>query len=306
MAFRSFTDIITAAKDAGAVSLAISGANDTTVLAALELAFQEGLVSKAVLTGEINEIKEQLSQMNIDCSRVSLVDAHDTADKCRLAVQSIATGESSILMKGLVNTEVFMRNILDPMWDLRTDRFLSQVGIYEIPGVERLLLVSDVGVIITPDLKQKQSIVENCIDVALSLGIKLPRAALLSFSEFVNPMVPASVDAALLTKMRERGQIKGAIIDGPLALDSAVSMESTIQKSITSDVSGRADILIMPDLMSGNIFAKSLVYISQAKSAGVVVGSRVPIILTSRADPAESKFNSIAVSILLHKAMQPT
>ena len=129
MAFRSFTDIITAAKDAGAVSLAISGANDTTVLAALELAFQEGLVSKAVLTGEINEIKEQLSQMNIDCSRVSLVDAHDTADKCRLAVQSIATGESSILMKGLVNTEVFMRNILDPMWDLRTDRFLSQVGI---------------------------------------------------------------------------------------------------------------------------------------------------------------------------------
>lgn len=306
MAFRSFTDIITAAKDAGAVSLAISGANDTTVLAALELAFQEGLVSKAVLTGEINEIKEQLSQMNIDCSRVSLVDAHDTADKCRLAVQSIATGESSILMKGLVNTEVFMRNILDPMWDLRTDRFLSQVGIYEIPGVERLLLVSDVGVIITPDLKQKQSIVENCIDVALSLGIKLPRAALLSFSEFVNPMVPASVDAALLTKMCERGQIKGAIIDGPLALDSAVSMESTIQKSITSDVSGRADILIMPDLMSGNIFAKSLVYISQAKSAGVVVGSRVPIILTSRADPAESKFNSIAVSILLHKAMQPT
>lgn len=305
MVFAGFKDIIASARNADSVSVAVAGANDTVVLSALERAFQERLISKVVLTGEINELEERLRQLTIDPSRVSLVDAHDTADKCSLAVKSVATGESSILMKGVVNTEAFMKSILDPRWNLRTNRYLSQVGIYEIPGLDRLLLVSDVGVIVAPDLKQKKSIVENCIDVALSLGINLPRIAVLSFSEFINPGVSASVDAALLAKMSQRGQIRGAIIDGPLALDSAISMESTVHKGISSDVSGRADILIMPDLVSGNIFAKALLYLCQAKSAGVVVGSRVPIILTSRADPSESKLNSIAVSILLHKAMQP-
>lgn len=307
-AFRSFEAIIQAARDAGPVAVAVAGASDSKVLTALSHAMQSGLVHRAVLTGEPSEVGKALRQVGIDpdleSKKIELVGAANPADASVAAVAAAASGEASILIKGFVDTATFMRAVLDREKGLRGDRLLSQVGIYEIQGFDRLILVADVGIVVAPDLAQKKQILENAADVARALQIKEPGVALLSFVEFVDPAIPATVDAAALAKMGDRGQIKGVIIDGPLALDNAVSLEAAAHKGIVSPVAGRADILIMPDLCSGNIFAKSLLYIAHARSAGVVVGARVPIVLTSRSDPAESKLNSIAVARLMSSENQ--
>lgn len=307
-AFRSFETIIQAARDAGPVAVAVAGASDRKVLTALSHAMQSGLVHRAVLTGKLSEMSKALRQIGIDseleAKKIQLVGAANPADASARAVAAAASGEASILIKGFVDTATFMRAVLDREKGLRGDRLLSQVGIYEIQGFDRLILVADVGIVVAPDLAQKKQILENAADVARALQIKEPGVALLSFAEFVDPAIPATVDAAALAKMGDRGQIKGVIIDGPLALDNAVSQEAAAHKGIVSPVAGRADILIMPDLHSGNIFAKSLLYIAHARSAGVVVGARVPIVLTSRSDPAESKLNSIAVARLMSSENQ--
>ncbi len=295
----SFEEVIRRARAAGPVSVAVAGANDGHVIDALRLAFEHGLVSQAYLTGEKDEIASRLRQAGIDDSRTSIVGCETPLDKCRAAVSLAASGEASVLMKGLVDTAGFMRAVLDREKGLRANRLLSQVGVYEVPGFDRLVFVADVGVVIAPDLAQKAEILRNAVDVARALGVDEPRAALLSFSEFVDPEVPASIDAAALAKMTARGQVRGVLVDGPLALDNAVSPEAAAHKGIGGLVAGSADILIVPDLLSGNIFAKSLLYFARARSAGVVAGARVPVVLTSRADPAASKLNSIAVAVLL-------
>lgn len=294
-----FEEVIRKAQTAGPVSVAIAGGNDGHVIEALRLAFEHGLVSRAYLVGEKDEIASRLREAGIDDSRTSIVGCGTPSDKCRLAVSLAASGEASVLMKGLVDTAGFMKAVLDRERGLRADRLLCQVGVYEVPGFDRLIFIADVGVVVAPDLAQKAEILRNAADVAQALGVGKPKAALLSFSEFVDPQVPASIDAAALAKMADRGQIRGVLVDGPLALDNAVSPEAAAHKGIGGLVAGNADILIVPDLLSGNIFAKSLLYFARARSAGVVVGARVPLVLTSRADPAASKLNSIAVAVLL-------
>lgn len=202
-------------------------------------------------------------------------------------------------MKGALHTDELLEAAVSGAAGLRTDRRMSHVFVLDIPGHPRPLLVSDAALNIAPDLMTKRDIVQNAIDCALAMDIRKPRVAILAAVETVNPKMVSTLDAAALCKMADRGQIVGGILDGPLAFDNAISRESALAKGIVSEVAGQADILIVPDIESGNMLAKQLFYLSHAQSAGIVMGARVPIILTSRSDPAASRLASCALAILI-------
>jgi phosphate butyryltransferase len=203
-------------------------------------------------------------------------------------------------MKGHLHTDQLLRAVLDKAAGLRTGRRLSHVFVMDVPGLAHLLLVTDAAINIAPDLRAKMDIVQNAIDLALSLGIEVPKVGVLSAVETVNPDLPSSIDAALLSKMAERGQITGGLVDGPLAMDNAVDLAAARTKGLSSAVAGRADILVVPNLDAGNMLAKQLTYLSHAEAAGVVLGARVPIILNSRADDDMARLASCAVAALHH------
>jgi len=204
-------------------------------------------------------------------------------------------------MKGSLHSDEFLHPVLEHANGLRTDRRLSHVFLMDVPSYERPLFITDGAVNIAPDLATKTDIVQNAIDMAHALGIAAPRVAILSAVEVVNPKMPSTLDAAALCKMADRGQITGAIVDGPLAFDNAVSLAAAKTKHIVSEVAGQADILIAPDIEAGNMIAKQLEYLANAEAAGIVLGARVPIILTSRADNPQSRMASCAVAALIHK-----
>ena len=202
-------------------------------------------------------------------------------------------------MKGLINTADLLRAVLDKEVGLRTGRVLSHAAIYELPGFDRLITVTDGGMNIAPDLKQKADIIQNAVAVSKVLGISPAKVAVLAAVEVVNPDMPVTLEAAALAKMAERGQIKGAIVDGPLALDNAVEPEAAKHKGIQSAVAGQADILLVPNIEAGNILGKALVYMGPGKIAGLILGAAKPVIVTSRADSHEAKIISIALGALL-------
>jgi phosphate butyryltransferase len=207
-------------------------------------------------------------------------------------------------MKGNVRTATFLHAALDRKTGLRTGRLLSHVAVFDMVSLDRLLLVSDAGVNIAPTLEEKAEITQNAIDVARSLGIAQPRVAVLASTENVNPRIPANVDAAALAKMADRRQITGALVDGPLALDNAISRDAAIDKEIDSQVAGRADVLILPDIEAANVLVKAIIYFAQHPMAGIVVGARVPLVLPSRSDTAESKFHSLALGVAISASYQ--
>ena len=209
------------------------------------------------------------------------------------------------LMKGSLHTDELLKPAMDRDTGLRTSRRISHVFIMDTPAYARTLLITDAAINITPELEDKVHIVQNAIDLAQALGIPEPKVALLSAIETVNPKIKSTLDAAALCKMAERGQITGGILDGPLAFDTAVSVTAAAIKNLVSPVTGQADILVVPDLESGNMLAKQLEYLGGAQMAGVVLGARVPTILTSRADSAETRLTSCAVAVLWHYATQP-
>jgi len=219
-------------------------------------------------------------------------------------VALVRAGEASMLMKGALHTDELMHEVVQSATGLRTARRLSHVYVMDVPAYPRLLLVTDAAINIAPDLAQKRDIVRNAIDLAHLLGIDTPRVAILSAVETVTADLRSTLDAASLCKMADRGQITGAVLDGPLALDNAISLEAAKQKSIVSPVAGQADILVVPDLESGNMLAKQLVLLANADAAGVVLGARVPIVLTSRADSARTRLASCAIAVLLARARQ--
>ena len=216
-------------------------------------------------------------------------------------------GQVAALMKGTLHTDELLAAVVNRDTGLRTDRRMSHVFIFEVPDYPRLLLVSDAAVIIALDLAAKRDIVQNAIDCAMALGIVEPRVAVLAAVETVHPAMPTTTDAASLAKMAHRGQIVGGIVDGPLAFDNAISPEAVATKHIVSEVAGRADVLIAPNIEAGNMVAKQLTYFSGALSAGIVIGARVPIILTSRADGELTRLASCAVALLVsgHKRLKP-
>ncbi|WP_293373862.1 bifunctional enoyl-CoA hydratase/phosphate acetyltransferase [Phenylobacterium sp. SCN 70-31] len=265
-----------------------------------------GLISP-VLVGPKARILAAAGEAGEDLGDTRIVDVEHShaaaAEACRLA----RVGEVAALMKGSLHTDELLEATVHPQTGLRTDRRMSHVFILDVPTYPRPLFVSDAAINIAPDLAIKKDIVQNAIDCALALGVERPRVAVLAAVETVHPSMPATLDAAALAKMADRGQIVGGLVDGPLAFDNAISEEAARTKGIASEVAGRADILIAPDLEAGNMMAKQLAYLGNAQSAGLVMGARVPIILTSRADGRLSRLASCAAAMLVaqHQRSKP-
>ncbi|MGJ3233099.1 MAG: bifunctional enoyl-CoA hydratase/phosphate acetyltransferase [Oceanicaulis sp.] len=256
-----------------------------------------GLVTP-ILVGVRKEIERAAKALEADLSGIEIIEASDAADAAAKACRLVAEGSAGSVMKGHLHTDTFLRAVLDRRHGLRGDRRISHCFVLDVPGREDLLFVTDAAVNITPDLMAKADIVQNAIDLACALGIDTPRAGVLSAVETVNPALPSTLDAAALSKMADRGQIRRGLVDGPLAMDNAVDREAAKVKKLTGEVAGRADILVAPDLEAGNMLAKELTYLARAQSAGIVLGAKAPVILTSRADDAFSRLVSCAVAAL--------
>jgi phosphate butyryltransferase len=295
---RSFAELLQRARVRGPRKVAIAAAAEKEVLLAAEDAVRQGLAS-CILVGSREQILRIAADHSIDLAGMAIVDEPDARRASTIVTALVSEGRAEIAMKGRVETGDFLHAVLHKESGLRMGRLLSHVAVFEIPGFDRLILVSDAGIVVAPDIEQKVEIVRNAIEVAHALGIERPRVAVLAATEMVNPRIPTTMDAANLAKMAERGQIVGGVVDGPLALDNAISAEAAGIKGISGPVAGHADILIMPDIEAGNVLAKALTYFAKGHMAGVVHGARSPLIVASRADPHETKLVSMALGILL-------
>jgi phosphate butyryltransferase len=257
-----------------------------------------------ILVGDVDKIRAAAAELgeNLDGIRIEDVKNHRAASA--RAVDIVVDGDAAALMKGHLHTDELLQAAMRKDRGLRSGRRFTHVFVMDVPGLSHLLLVSDAAINIEPDLKTKMDITQNAIDLAISLGIDRPKAGVLSAVETINPLIQSSMDAALLSKMAERGQISGGLVDGPLAMDNAVSIAAARTKGITSEVAGRAEILIVPNLDAGNMVVKQLTFIAHAEPAGVVLGAKVPIILTSRADGEISRLASCAIAALHAKRIQ--
>lgn len=254
-----------------------------------------------ILIGPKARVEAAALAAGLDIAPYRLIEVAHSHEAAAKACELAASGEAQAIMKGALHTDELLEAVVAEGSGLRTDRRMSHVFVLDVPGHPRPLLVSDAALNIAPDLTTKRDIVQNAIDCALAMDIAAPKVAILSAIETVNPKMVSTLDAAALCKMADRGQIVGGVLDGPLAFDSAISVESATAKGIVSEVAGRADILIVPDIESGNILAKQLFYLSHAQSAGIVMGARVPIILTSRSDPEASRLASCALATLVRQ-----
>ena len=255
-----------------------------------------------VLVGPEAKIREVAHTAGADISRCRIVDTEHSRAAADKAVAMVRAGEVEALMKGSLHTDELMGAVVPSATGIRTARRISHIFIMDVPSYPRVLLVTDAAINIAPGLKEKVDIVQNAIDLAKILGIEEPKVAILSAVETVNPDIPSTLEAASLCKMADRKQITGGILDGPLAFDNAVSEQAARTKKIDSPVAGKADILLVPDLEAGNMLAKQLQYLAGADAAGIVLGTRVPIVLTSRADSVRTRLASIAVMALVAHA----
>ncbi|SMC78183.1 phosphate butyryltransferase [Sporomusa malonica] len=294
---KSFDDILNAVKDKSPKRVAVAAAQDDAVLEAVQGA-REQKIADFTLVGDIDKIKATADKLGITLDDVKVVHEPDDRKAAYRAVSLVSSGEADVLMKGLINTADFLRAVLDKEVGLRTGRVLSHTAVYELPGFNRLIMITDGGMNIAPTLQQKADIIQNSVQLASVLGISPAKVAILAAVEVVNPDMPSTIEAAALAKMTDRGQIKGAIVDGPLALDNAINLEAAKHKGIISPVAGMADILVTPNIEAGNMLGKSLVYIAKGKIAGLVLGAAKPVVVTSRADTYEAKIMSIGLGAL--------
>jgi phosphate acetyltransferase len=261
-------------------------------------AAKEGLIAP-ILVGPAARIREVAAKAGLDISRFPIVEAAFSQESAEKAVEQVRSGKAEALMKGSLHTDELMGAVVKRDTGLRTARRISHCFIMDVPGHPDPLIITDAAVNIAPSLKEKVDIVQNAIDLAHDLGTSDVRVAILSAMETVNPDLPSTLEAAALCKMADRKQITGAVLDGPLALDNAISVEAAKIKKIDSPVAGRANVLVVPDLEAGNMLAKSLTFLAGADAAGIVLGARVPIILTSRADSLIARLASCAVASLI-------
>ena len=259
-------------------------------------------ILQPILVGPKARIEAVAGQFQLDVSRYEIVDAPHSHAAADLAVQLAREGKAEMLMKGSLHTDELMGAVVRTATGLRTERRISHAFIMDVPALDRAIIVTDAAINIFPTLEDKVHIVQNAIDLAHALGLDQPKVAILSAMETVNPKVQSTVEAAALCKMADRGQITGGILDGPLALDNAINLAAAKIKKIASPVAGLADILVVPDLEAGNMLAKSLTFMADADAAGIVLGARVPIILTSRADSVTTRLASCAVAGLVAQA----
>jgi phosphotransacetylase len=277
--------------------------SDVALKGAVEAA-DEGLI-EPTLIGPEAEMKSLAARIGVDISKFPILDADNEAKAAELSVSMCRSGNALAMMKGSLHTDELMKVAMQRDTGLRTSRRITHVFVMDTPAYARTLLITDAAINIKPEFEDKIHIVQNAIDLAHALGIPEPKVALLSAIETVNPKIPSTMEAAALCKMADRGQITGGVLDGPLAFDTAVSIKAARIKKLDSPVTGQADILVVPDLESGNMLAKQLEYLGGAQLAGIVLGARVPVILTSRADSAETRLTSCAVAVLLHYDSHP-
>ena len=273
---------------------------ESALAGALE-AGEKGL-TEPILVGPAAKIREIAAKAGLDLGRTRIVDAPDSPSAAAKAVELVRLGEAELLMKGSLHTDELLGAVVARDKGLRTGRRISHVFLMDVPTYHKVLIVTDAAINIAPTLDDKVDICQNAIDLAVSLGVAQPKVAILAAVETVNSKMPSTLDAAALCKMADRGQIKGGLLDGPLAFDNAISAQAALTKGIQSAVAGDPDILIAPDLEAGNMLAKQLTFLANADSAGLVLGARVPIILTSRADTVRSRIASCAVAALLAHA----
>ncbi len=294
---RHLQQLIDRAREFGALRTAVVHPTDeVSLLGAIEAA-RQGLISP-VLVGPGQAIREVARAAQIDLSPYSLVAAEHDSQSATRAIAMARAGEVQALMKGALHTDELMHAAVDPEHGLRAVRRASHVFVIESPQYPRLLFITDAAINIYPTLEDKRDIVQNAIDLARTLGVRSPRVAILSALELVTSRIKSTIEAAALCKMADRGQIEGGVLDGPFGFDNAVSSEAAATKHIVSPVAGRADIFVVPDIEAGNMLAKQLEYLSGARLAGVVLGMRVPIVLTSRADDTAARLASCALAIL--------
>lgn len=296
-----FAPLLAACRDAQPLRCAVVHPADAASLQGALEAREAGLIVP-VLVGPARKIDAAAAAISADLSGIERVGTEHSHAAADAAVAMARAGQVEALMKGSLHTDELMAAVVARDTGLRTARRISHVFVMDVPAYTRLLLITDAAVNITRTLEDKVDIVQNAVEVAQAIGIALPKVAILSAVETVSPKLPSTIDAAALCKMADRGQITDCILDGPLAFDNAISPESAQAKGIRSGVAGRADILVVPDLEAGNMLAKQLAYFAGARGAGIVMGARVPIVLTSRSDPAEARLASAAVALLVARA----
>lgn len=295
---KNFDELLQLAKDKGPKKVAVAMAQDHEVLMAVKMAVNRGIIVP-ILVGDEVKIKSICDDIGLDYQDIEIVDEIEAVNACRIATILVSSGRADILMKGLVDTSIILKAVLDHDIGLRTDRIISHVAVFEVPTYHKILMVTDPAMNISPDLLQKKQIIENAVELIKCFDVENPKVAVLAAKEKVSPKMEATVHAAELKRMNEEGIIKNCIVDGPFALDNAINKESAKIKGIVSEVAGDADILLVPDINSGNILYKALTFLANAKSAGLIIGTSAPIVLTSRADSDESKFNSIVLAVLM-------
>jgi phosphate acetyltransferase len=287
------------------VPTAVAHPCEASALVAVLEARAKGVITP-ILVGPKARIEEVAKQAGVSLDGTRVVDAPHSQAAAARAVELVRQGEAELLMKGSLHTDELLGAVVARETGLRTGRRISHVFIMDVPTYHKVLIVTDAAINIAPGLDEKADICQNAIDLAISLGVEKPKVAILAAVETVTAKMPATIDAAALCKMADRGQIKGGILDGPLAFDNAISREAAAVKGIVSSVAGDPDILLVPDLEAGNMLAKQLSFLANADSAGLVLGARVPIILTSRADSVRSKIASCAVAALTAHARRRT
>ncbi|GAA0772296.1 phosphate butyryltransferase [Clostridium subterminale] len=295
---KTFDEVISKVKSQSMKKVAVAVAQDEPVLEAIRDAKKNG-IADAILVGDKEEIIKIAETIGMNVDEYEIIDEKDVNKAAIETVKLVSSGRADMMMKGLVDTATFLRAVLNKEVGLRTGKQMSHIAVFEVPGYDRLLFVTDAAFNMYPELKEKIDIIKNAVQVAHALENEIPKVAPICAVEVVNPSMPATLDAANLSKMNERGQIKGCIIDGPLALDNALSKEAAAHKKISGPVAGEADILLMANIEAGNAVYKCLTYTTESKNGGLLMGAAAPVIVTSRADSPETKMNSIALASLV-------
>jgi len=303
--YKSIEDLVTAARREGPVKIAVAAGHDPDVIEALKEAQAMGL-AEGIFIGNSNRIQFLAEKVGLKIRSEQILNEPDEAKAALKAIALIREGTASLLMKGKINTATLIRAVLDREGGLRTGRLLSQVIVFQIPGIHRLMIMTDAAINIAPTLMQKAEICRNAIEVAHAIGVAKPNLAALCALEFVNAEMPATLDAASLTLMNRRGQIEGAYIEGPIALDVPLSRFASERKRIESPLVEATDIFLAPDIEAANILYRAILYFAKGESGGIVLGARVPLILLSRAETSQTKIRSIALGILVVKSRNST
>ncbi|MDF2568555.1 MAG: Phosphate butyryltransferase [Sporomusa sp.] len=299
---RNFMEVLDKAKQAGRQIISVAAAQDKDVLKAVKAAWDAGL-AQAILVGDADLIRPLLGEVGLP-SDMPIVHEPEVSKAAMTAVSLVKNGKAQIFMKGLVNSSDFLKAVVNKELGLRTGHLLSHLSAYEVPGGEKLIFLTDSGMNVAPSQEEKKGILVNAIMAISALGIERPKVAVLAASEIVNPKIQATVDAKALADMYIQGEFYPAIVEGPIAMDVALSPEHAKHKGITSEIAGNVDIFMIPNIEAGNILSKALIHYANFKNAGVIIGATHPVVMVSRADSAEAKLYSIALACLLAGAKQ--